>query len=287
MGGRLRHGVKLVLLFSGLAFLFWWGWAGHFAFDKGTFLRLLPQEDLYRLELGNKVIGHSLRIITLGPDAGRFNVEERTLITITLAMAPQIVKMISKSSYDDQGRLIEAEIALPFAQGSAKASAKVIGDKVKCSLSFNQKERNLELALPKEGPVVASGLIPWLSHQNQLPLGRPLTLSLLDLSTISFSQAQLIVEDVTEESDEVQRYKLTLNFKSSESQEWIEANGRILRHYEPGLGVNLILETNELEIIKAKKELEQTQFGELKGLTADFLDLALKGEPFEFFKPSF
>jgi hypothetical protein len=244
----LRHAVKLGLLAAGLAFLFWWGWAGNFIFTPGSLFRLTDANDYYIFSVGGKGMGFSRRQVAAGaPDQG-FTVAEDSLVRLALpglgpAGAPPELRLRSEASYEPDGRLRSASFTLPGLEG-ASAEARSNGGFLDFTASMGTLSRKVSLKLPSEGPILISGVVPWLSRQREVPLGKVLHVSVFDPANMQFQSAQLTVEDDTPAADEVQVFKVTLTLPAGVTTEWLDANGRLLRQRVDSLeaGLELILE---------------------------------------------
>ncbi|MDR1110621.1 MAG: hypothetical protein LBP92_08005 [Deltaproteobacteria bacterium] len=235
-----RHAFKLAVLVPILAFLFWWGWSGNFAYSPGSLFTLFDQESFYGLDLGATRMGWARREIRTDPKAGRVSISEESVINLSFSGQDLQIRTNSDSVFDSAGRLVSAVFSLPMGAVNGQASATVDGQTLRCELRLMGQIRQAEVPLPPSGPVLVSGLVPWLSHQRNLPLGRPLGLSLLDLVSLTFMPAELVIEDATTISDELQIYKLTLRFMGTESSEWIDAQGGLRRQYNPVMEVGLV-----------------------------------------------
>jgi hypothetical protein len=115
--------------------------------------------------------------------------------------------------------------------------------------------REKRLPLPPEGPVLVSGVVPWLSRQREVPLGKVLLVSLLDFSSMEFRQAELTVTDDTAESSEVQLYKVLIRTPGGDATEWLDANGHVTRQSIQSLQVDLLLMATQEEIGEARAAL--------------------------------
>ncbi|MDR0355793.1 MAG: hypothetical protein LBJ64_08695 [Deltaproteobacteria bacterium] len=275
---KTRHLIKLAILVPGLAFLFWWGWSGNFSFNAGSLFRLTPSETFYHLAIGKTRTGLARREIVEDADNGQLSVVEESVVHIPPGSANFSLRAVSETAFDSSGRLLTADFTIPFGGLTALAKARRERERLIVDLSFAGETRQAEVALPPAGPILISGLVPWLSYQRDLPLGRPLGLELLDPISLSFKPAELTIEDVTEEADELQVFKLTLNFMGSETVEWIDSQGKRLRQYYPlmELGQTFILDPGEAEAARAAlKEAAETRsqqpLGRGVGAIAGFL----------------
>jgi hypothetical protein len=272
----MRHFVKIPILVLGLAFLLWWGWSGNFAFDSGALFRITEMETFYQLQLASNPMGWAKRSVTKGPAEGLMTISEETLLKLNVLDEEQYVRTFSKTVFDDRGRLVSADFTVPLGAVSASATAKVEAQRLKCSITLGEKVKEIDISAPDSGPLLVSGVIPWLGHQRDVPIGRPLGLTLYDPVGMEFKPAELTIEDVTEAASEVQSFKLTLKFLSSESVEWIESDGRLTRQLNPALEAGLSLLYTENEIEKAKIALDNAPAdGEITGPLADIISQAL------------
>ena len=270
-----RHLVKLSLLIPGLAFLAWWGWSGNFAFNQGDFFRLADQERYYRLVLGELPVGWAKREVATNPDEGDVSVKEETLFELGLGDQGLRVKTFSTTVFDNRGRLVSAEFNVPLGSRSASAEAFVQDGRLNCKLSVGDTVREASLELPPNGPVVVSGVVPWLGRQRDLPLGRPMEIKLLDPVGLGFEPALLTIEDDTAQSEEIQTWKLTLRFKSAESVEWVDSDGFLVRQRNPSLEASLNLIAGAEAIEEAKKALSSSTSPEAEKFLGDLAEKAL------------
>ncbi|MDR1314148.1 MAG: hypothetical protein LBQ12_10760 [Deltaproteobacteria bacterium] len=250
----MRHAVKLGFLALGLGFLFWWGWSGNFLFTPGSLFRLTTLSDYYVFSVGGSDMGFSRRDVEAGgPDQG-FTVKEESLVRLALPgfggpapgagagearpggqeagsppppAAPEL-RLRSEASYGPDGRLRSAVFTVPGMDG-ASAEAKVADGQLDFTASLGTLSRKVSLKLPGEGPVLVSGVVPWLSRQREVPLGKVLFVRVFDPVNMEFETAQLTVEDDTEASQEVQVFKVSLMLPAGSTTEWLDANGRLLR----------------------------------------------------------
>ena len=273
-----RHVVKLSLLLPGLAFLAWWGWSGNFAFNQGDFYRLADQERFFQLFLGESPMGWARREVATDPGGDQVAISEETLINLPFGEETLSVKTFSTTRFDNRGRLVSAEFNIPLGDSSAVATAVVRGGSLYCKLVFGDESRDASIELPERGPVVVSGLVPWLGHQRELPLGRPLELSILDPVAMAFKPASLTIEDDTAESEEVQTWKLTLKFMSAESVEWVDSDGLLVGQYNPALDATFLLVGDSEEAVKQAREALSAPATPLpSGLIGDLISQALSG----------
>jgi hypothetical protein len=278
----MRHFVKLPLLLIGLGFLFWWGWSGSFSLNSGALFTINNMETFYRLELGNKPMGWAKRKVFDGPAEGLVTILEESLLKLTLMGSEQNIRTISETVFDERGRLISADFTVPLGSLSAGASAKVESDRLFSTVSFGEQSRTVDLSVPDNGPLLVSALLPWLGHQRDLPLGRPLGVTLFDPLSSEFKSAQLIIEDASSIDSEIQTFKLTLKFLSSENVMWIDADGRLVKQLNASLQAGLSLLYDEQQISQARKALsETTKTIEITGPLADMISKAFNEKGLE------
>jgi hypothetical protein len=111
----------------------------------------------------------------------------------------------------------------------ASAEAKVSDGFLDFTASLGTLSRKVSLRLPGDGPVLVSGVVPWLSRQREVPLGKVLYVRVFDPVNMEFETAQLLVEDDTEASEEIQVFKVTMTLPAGSTSEWLDANGRLVR----------------------------------------------------------
>jgi hypothetical protein len=271
-----RHAVKLALLIPGLVFLGWWGWSGNFAFNKGDLYRLVDQERFYVLSLGGQPVGWARRAVDIDADGGRTVLSEETVLELSPGLGTIKVKTISSTVFDDRGRLVSAEFRVPLGDSEASATARAVGSRLECRLAIGERVKEASLRLPPSGPVVVSGVVPWLGHQRDLPMGRPLAVDLLDPVAMSFKPAELTIEDDTAEAEEIQTFKLTLRFMSAESVERVDSTGLLVSQYNPALESGLTLAGDE-EAEAARAALAAPPTPLPAGLIGDLVDQVLSG----------
>jgi hypothetical protein len=280
----VRHAVKLALLIPSLAFLLWWGWSGNFAFDRSSLFSLEDQESFYTLELGQTPMGHARRDVKTEPETGRTTVSEESVLDLNFSGGPFRVRTSSQTVFGRDGKLSSAVFTLPLGDLEGQASAEVEGGFINCRLTLAGQIREARAPLPQAGPILVSGLIPWLSRQRDVPVGRVIGLSILDPVSMAFKPAELIVEDATTISEELTVYKLTLKFMGAENLEWVDSRGLVLRQFNPGLEIGLSLirpedsENARQELLKASEEGPRPLEGPMAAivgglLAADGLDL--------------
>jgi hypothetical protein len=236
---KKRDSIKLLILIPSLAFLLWWGWSGNFAFNRPALFTLYDQESFYDLEMGRTSMGFARREIRTDPQSQRSTLSEASVLNLTFAGQPVRIKTISETTFDQEGRLISASFSLPFGSLSGQATAVVEGQAIKCQLKIGETIHEAQAPMPPTGPILVSGLVPWLARQHNIPIGRPIGLSLLDPVSMAFNPAELIVEDDTQMSDELQVFKLTLRFMGSENIEWVDSQGQLVRQFNPALEIGL------------------------------------------------
>jgi hypothetical protein len=281
---KKRHAIKLALLIPSLIFLFWWGWSGNFAVNSGSLFHLIERDTFYRLDLGVKAVGWAKRVISRNTGQNSLTMSEETLLDLTLGQSSLRFRTDSETTFDTGGRLTQAVFSIPLGGSLAQAKAAVERERLVCELSFGDQSRRAEVPLPPAGPILVSGLVPWLSHQREIPLGRPLGLELLDPVSLTFKPAELVIEDVTEPSDELEVYKLTLRFMGAENVEWLDSEGKLLRQRNPGLDMDLFLLEGDDLITEAQLALSGSgprTASTPGGAAGDFLSGFLSGDGLE------
>jgi hypothetical protein len=274
--GALRHLVKLALLLPGLAFLLWWGWSGNFASSPGDLYRLADQQHYYRLLLGGRPMGWARRVVMTDPDTSNLTMIEATLIDLAIGAETLQFKTYSRTVFDDRGRLLSADLVVPLGDVSAVVTAIAARGELKCRISLGERYKDLVVPMPPAGPVVVSGVVPWLGHQRNLPVGRPLGLELLDPSTLEFKPAQLTIEDDTAQSEEIQTWKMTLRFQSVVTIEWVDSTGLMVGQYNPSLEARLVMIQDEAEAAEAAAAIARPIQAPPGGLVAMLIDQALR-----------
>ncbi|MDR3153124.1 MAG: hypothetical protein LBW85_02350 [Deltaproteobacteria bacterium] len=256
---KVWHFVKLGFLAAALAFFFWWGWAGNFIFTPGSLFRLTSSTDRYVFSAGGKDMGYARRAVAAGaPDQG-FSITEESLVRLSLPGLPQgELRLRSESSYGPDGRLREAEFTVPGLSG-ALARAQAADGFLDFSLSLGTLSRKVTLKLPGDGPVLVSGVVPWLSRQREVPLGKVLYVRVFDPVNMGFETARLTVEDDTRASEEIRVFKVTLALPAGTTVEWLDANGRLLRQSVERFqaGLTRIPDNDAEAIAKAEDELSR------------------------------
>ncbi|MDR2443540.1 MAG: hypothetical protein LBE31_08485 [Deltaproteobacteria bacterium] len=278
-----KHLVKLTLLICGLIFLCWWGWSGNFAFNYGALFSLTDQKTFYQLVLGTQPIGWARREVVTNPDSGELEITEESLLNFKLAGTALGFKTISKTIFDQRGRLVSAHFTVPIGSEMASASAIVDRDKLLCRLSLGGQAKEASLPLPPNGPIVVSGVVPWLGHQRDMPLGRAMGVELLDPISMSFKPGQLTIEDDTAQSAEVQTYKLSLSFLTSQSAQWVDAYGRVVYQYSPSLEAGLVLVDDPQVIQVANLALAGPPPEIPKGAMGDLIEQLISSYGLSFF----
>ncbi|MDR2300490.1 MAG: hypothetical protein LBF38_00345 [Deltaproteobacteria bacterium] len=272
-----RNLVKLFILIPSALFLIWWGWSGNFAFNRASLFTLFDQESFFTMEVGRSSMGFARRTIKVDPRDNLTSLSEASVLNLTFSGLPLKIKTESDIVFDQDGRLVSAVFSLPMGPVSGQAKATVEGQTIKMELTMAGTTHVAEAPMPPTGPVLVSGLIPWLAHQRNIPMGRPIGLSLLDPISMTFKPGQLTVEDVTEMDDELQVFKITLVFMGGESSEWINSQGKLLRQFNPNLEIGLIavrdreVETVRSQIEKALSEPVSIPEGPLANLISGFI----------------
>jgi hypothetical protein len=252
----LRHAVKITALALGLGFLFWWGWSGNFLFKRGALFSLSAREDYYALSAGSKDLGFARRTVSAsGPERG-FEVAEESAVELPIPGLSVTLRVRSVSRYGADGRLASAVFTLENPPGAeARAVVNEGAGTLECSVALGGLKREKSLPLPREGPILVSGVVPWLSRQSEAPLGRAMFARVLDLASLEFEEAQLTVTDDTAESVEVQVFRVAVQTRAGEAAEWVEGGGRILGVTLAGSGMALRLLEAEDAAARAKEAL--------------------------------
>jgi hypothetical protein len=254
----LRHAVKIVVIVLGLGVLFWWGWSGNFIFKQGALFRLNTMEDYYSFSLGNRNLGYTKRVVNAPGLESAFYIREESIITLPVPGLIDNILLRSESHYKPDGRLISTAMSLANLQGAeAKAIVNEKTGLLDCSFRFGDISRSKSIPLPKEGPILVSGVVPWLSRQSEVPLGKVLFVELLDFSKMEFEPSELTVTDETAESSEIQLFKVAIKTPAGEAAEWMDANGHMTRQDLSGLEMSLTLLLSQKEIDLAKESLDR------------------------------
>jgi hypothetical protein len=254
-----RHIIKLAILIPALVFLFWWGWSGNFAFNSGSLFTLLDGETFYDMELGVRRIGQARREVRNDYDGDRLSVFEESAFSIPAGSGAISVLTHSETVFDRDGRLLSADFSIPLGFSQAEAKAVVSGGRLSCVISLGDLSREAEVTIPPNGPILVSGLVPWLARQRDIPLGRPLGLELLDPVSMTFRPADLVIEDATEAADELEIYRLTLRFMDSETVELINSEGRRLEERNPAMDLRFTYIASEVSARAAAESLKKAQ----------------------------
>jgi hypothetical protein len=234
----LRHIVKIAALLAGLLFLFWWGWWGNFIFSPGSLFHLSPGVFYYNFSLGSQNLGHTRRVALVGAPEDNFAIVEDTAISLDLPGLKGNALLHSHSLYGPDGRVIEATFTSPNLS-PAKIAARVRGGFLIYSLELGTSRREFTLRVPPEGPILLSGLVPWLSRQRELPLGKVLLTRILDPVNMSFQTVEVVITDETAASEEIETYKVTARVGGQESSEWMDSLGHLTRLELARLDANL------------------------------------------------
>ncbi|MDR2460096.1 MAG: hypothetical protein LBE38_04845 [Deltaproteobacteria bacterium] len=271
--------IKLALLLGGLFFLFWWGWSGNFIFNPSSLFTLTPSDDYYVFKVGGNDMGFSHRVVEAPSNDGSLKITEDSLINLNLAGLSYNLRVRSNMSFGPDGRPISAEFTIP-GFSLAKAEAKLEGGNLNFKASLGPLQREVNLPAPPEGPVLISGVVPWLSHQ-EIPLGKVLLVSIFDPMNMRFTTGELMVTDDSRASDEVQVFKVTIKVQGTETTEWLDATGRLFRQRMDRMdaGLDLIREEGEMKQ-RAILSLSQEP-PELEGQLAEKMPDLLKGLIFQ------
>ncbi|MDR2198281.1 MAG: hypothetical protein LBR53_02280 [Deltaproteobacteria bacterium] len=252
----MKHAVKIALILAGVLILFWWGWSGNFLYQRGSLFRLSAGEGYYSLSLGKRPLGYMKRTIrTEGPEKG-FSVLEDSALEIPVPGFKGGARVSSVSAYRADGRLESASFALLNVPGSvARARADHAAGTMECELVLGAFARKKSLPLPTAGPILVSAVVPWLSRQNELPLGKVLLAPVLDYRTMDFQTAELAVQDVTAEADELRIFEVIVKTPAGEFAERVDANGRLLLQELSGLEASYIQPEDAVRLDLAEKAL--------------------------------
>ncbi|MDR2354362.1 MAG: hypothetical protein LBF22_14625 [Deltaproteobacteria bacterium] len=252
----MRHVIKISLLVLGLGFLFWWGWWGNFIFNPGAIFKLSSGEEYYTVSMGGRELGFARRIVSADNPESGFTVMEESLIQAPLPAFSGEIRLRSEASYGPDGRLIAAVFTVPGLENFA-AIARVRGNFLDYELSFGATKRLKTVALPREGPILVSGIIPWLSRQREAPLGKVLLVSVFDPVASRFQTGELTIEDTTEASEEIQMFKVSLTLPAGETNDWLDASGRLIRQRQAKMDAGLDLLAPGPKQEEAKTALEK------------------------------
>jgi hypothetical protein len=167
------------------------------------------------------------------------------------------LRLRSEATYGPDGRLRSAVFTVPGLEG-ASAEARVADGFLDFTASLGTLSRKVSLRLPGDGPVLVSGVVPWLSRQREVPLGKVMFVRVFDPVNMEFETARLLVEDDTEASEEIQVFKVSLTLPAGATTEWLDANGRLIRQRMDRLqaGLDLLGEGNPARA-RAERELAE------------------------------
>ncbi|MDR2350661.1 MAG: hypothetical protein LBF41_08615 [Deltaproteobacteria bacterium] len=266
----MRHAVKIIFLISGLGFLFWWGWSGNFVYNPESPFRFSTSDNYYVFSFGGKGMGYSRRVVEADkPDAG-MRVKEDSLVNLKIPGFDGDLRLRSNVLYGPDGRPLEAEFSVP-GLAFAKAEAKVDRGFLYFNVNLGPLSRRIEKAVPKEGPLLVSAVAPWLSRQREVVLGKVLVLRLFDPVKMDFVRAELLIDDVSEPSDEIRVFEITLTLPGGVSKERLDANGILLRQRMGNLDAGLDLIQPEDPARETAAETLAAEPGDLTGSATERL----------------
>jgi hypothetical protein len=246
---KLGSALKLGCLVLGLGFLFWWGWSGNFIFNPASPFSFSSSEDYYVFSIGGKGMGYARRVVSADKPEIGMTISEESLVNLSVPGISGEIRLSSEVEYGPDGRPLKAMFTLP-GLSLAKAEASVEKGFLTFQVNLGPLSRKIEKPVPKEGPVLISAVGPWLSRQSEVPLGKVLILRLFDPTKLDFVSGELIVTDVSDASDEIQIFLVSLKLPGGMVSEWLDANGRLIRqrmdNLEAGLDV-IDLESPERE----------------------------------------
>jgi hypothetical protein len=251
--------IKAAILVAGLAFLAWWGWIGNFSLTSGSFFPFGQRLDYYSLMAGQKSLGFARRDVALVPGSGHLLMTEDFSVNLNVYVATGEIRCKSTAEFAENGAILKArlDIGLGLKDGPlAFAEGEIKDGKLAYKISVGGKVRSAEAPIPEEGPILATGVIPWLARQRDLPLGRPVFFNLFDPSRLEFTPANLTVIDVSPQAAEKKTYKLSLNIEPATTEIWIDADGRVLSQKASGLDFGLDAIDNPRVLEEAKKALD-------------------------------
>jgi hypothetical protein len=262
----MKHAFKIGFLLVGLGFLFWWGWSGNFIFNPESPFRYNSSDNYYLFSIGGKNIGYARRVVEADtPDAGMKIIED-SLINLDIPGLSGDIRLRSEVLYGPDGRPLEASFTVP-GFSLAKAEAKIDKGFLDFTVNLGPLSRKIEKPIPKDGPILISAVGPWLSRQSEVPLGKVLFMRLFDPTKMEFVSAELIINDVSEASDEIQLFQISLSFPGGVSNEWVDANGILVKQRLANIEAGLdIIEQEDPTIATAEQSLQQEPSDLMEGL---------------------
>jgi hypothetical protein len=204
---------------------------------------------------GQKSLGFARRLVAQEPNSKNFVMTEDSVINLSILVAEGEVRCESKAVYSPNGAILSSRLTIGLG-GGEKPLAEVVGEikdgTLKYAIDVADRHKEVAKPLPDEGPVLASGVVPWLAHQRDLPLGRPIFFSLFDPSRLEFRPASLTIVDVTAQAEEKKVYKLGLYLDPAQTEIWVDADGRVISQKASGVefGLEAINVPSQLEAAK-------------------------------------
>ncbi|MDR1395880.1 MAG: hypothetical protein LBK52_06910 [Deltaproteobacteria bacterium] len=252
-----KHLIKMAILIPGLAFLIWWGWIGNFSFKSDSFYPFGPLEDYYNLAAGQKSLGFARRAVTVEEGTKNLVLTEDALIQFQLAIIEGEIRPHAEAVFSPGGTILRSRLTIALGPGEkplADIESRIENGVLDYRFSLGTLSRVIQKQIPEEGPILISGLIPWLAHQRELPLGRPIFFNIFDPARLEFRPASLTIIDVTAQSEEKKVYKLALFVDPYQTEIWINADGHLVSQRASGLdiGPDLITQPDFLAQAKAK-----------------------------------
>ncbi|MDR1578088.1 MAG: hypothetical protein LBT86_07675 [Deltaproteobacteria bacterium] len=254
-----KHLIKLAILIPGLAILIWWGWVGNFSFQSDSFYPFGPREDYYSLVAGKKQLGFARRLVTLDAQTKNTTLSEDSLINLNVVIAEGEIRCRSTAVFNSSGGLLSSKLTIDLGQGGkplADVAGRIEAGELKYRFQIGERVREVTKPIPETGPILLSGLIPWLARQRELPLGRPIFFSLFDPAKLDFRPASLTIIEVTNQAEEKKVYKLALLLDPDQTEIWINADGQVLSQKASGLEFGLDVLTNPRLTEQAKAALD-------------------------------
>jgi hypothetical protein len=272
-----KHLIKLVILIPGLVFLIWWGWAGNFSFKSGSFYPFGPQEDYYRIVAGQNNLGFAKRQVSAVEGTKNLVLTEDFLLNINLAITKGEIRPNSKAVFAPNGSLLESYLTVsldPAKKPQVLVESRIIDGQLNYKHDIFGSVKELKLPVPEVGPVLISGVIPWLAHQSDLPLGRPIFFNIFDPARLDFRPASLTIVDVTAQDVEKKIYKLGLYIDPMLTEFWIDADGHLMTLRAGGMEAGLDRLSSPASIEAAMAAMAAPpQPGLLNNIPQVFLDL--------------
>ncbi|MDR0547909.1 MAG: hypothetical protein LBI10_00625 [Deltaproteobacteria bacterium] len=253
-----KRAIKLILLLAGLATLVWWGWIGNFSLKSGSFYPFGPREDYYALMAGQKNLGYARREVALAPDKKNLTLTEDFVINLSVLVAEGEIRCQSKAEFTSKGDFLSSRLGLGLGLGAkplAEVRSEVKDGQLTYWIEVGDKRRTAAKPVPETGPIMISGLLPWLARQRDLPLGRPIFFSLFDPSRLEFRPASLTIIDVTAQAVEKKVYKLAVFLDPFQTEIWIDADGKVLSQKSTDLEFGVVAIENPQVLTEAKNIL--------------------------------